>query len=61
MSASVASGFAVPGAALPMAPSCLIVEDQALLGLALEAYLEEMGFGMCETTSLPRVPWSGLR
>jgi DNA-binding NtrC family response regulator len=27
----------------------MIVEDQALIGLALEAYLEEMGFGDCET------------
>jgi DNA-binding response OmpR family regulator len=27
----------------------LIVEDQALIGLALEAYLEEMGFCDCET------------
>jgi DNA-binding response OmpR family regulator len=27
----------------------LIVEDQALIGLALEAYLEEVGFGDCET------------
>jgi len=51
MSASVVSGVAAPGVALSMAPSCLIVEDQALLGLALEAYLEEMGFGLCETTS----------
>ncbi len=30
-------------------PSCLIVEDQALIGLSLEAYLEEVGFGLCET------------
>jgi len=30
-------------------PTCLIVEDQALIGLALEAYVEEAGFGACET------------
>ncbi len=29
----------------------LIVEDQALIGLALEAYLEEMGIGVCEPLS----------
>ncbi len=32
-------------------PSCLIVEDQALIGLSLEAFLEEIGFGTCETVS----------
>jgi DNA-binding response OmpR family regulator len=26
------------------APSCLIVEDQALIGMSLEAYLEDAGF-----------------
>jgi DNA-binding response OmpR family regulator len=26
----------------------MIVEDQALIGFALEAYLEEAGFGTCE-------------
>ncbi len=31
-----------------MGPICLIVEDQVLIGLSLEAYLEEVGFGMCE-------------
>ncbi len=30
-------------------PICLIVEDQVLIGLSLEAYLEEVGFGTCET------------
>mgnify|MGYP003584052182 CR=1 FL=1 len=29
-------------------PTCMIVEDQALLGLALEAYLEEIGPEACE-------------
>ena len=29
-------------------PTCMIVEDQALIGFALEAYLEEAGFGTCE-------------
>ncbi len=36
-------------AKLHVQPTCLIVEDQALIGLALEAYLEEVGFGDCET------------
>ena len=26
------------------APSCLVVEDEALIGMALEAYLEDAGF-----------------
>jgi DNA-binding response OmpR family regulator len=29
-------------------PTCMIVEDQALVGFSLEAYLEEAGFGTCE-------------
>ena len=29
----------------------MIVEDQALIGLALEAYLEDMGFEVCEPLS----------
>jgi len=29
-------------------PTCMIVEDQTLIGLSLEAYLEEAGYGMCE-------------
>ena len=29
-------------------PSCMIVEDQALIGLALEAYLEDIGFAVRE-------------
>ena len=29
-------------------PVCMIVEDQPLIGFALEAYLEEAGFGTCE-------------
>ncbi len=28
-------------------PTCMIVEDQMLIGLSLEAYLEDMGFGAC--------------
>ncbi len=28
-------------------PTCMIVEDQTLIGLSLEAYLEDMGFGAC--------------
>jgi DNA-binding response OmpR family regulator len=28
--------------------TCMIVEDQTLVGFSLEAYLEEAGFGMCE-------------
>ena len=32
-------------------PTCMIVEDQALIGLSLEAYLEEIGFGRCEIAS----------
>ncbi len=37
------------GMGLSSQPTCMIVEDQALIGLALEAYLEEVGFGRCET------------
>jgi DNA-binding response OmpR family regulator len=29
-------------------PTCMIVEDQALVGFSLEAYLEEAGFGTRE-------------
>ena len=32
-------------------PSCMIVEDQALIGLALEAYLEDLGFAVSEPLS----------
>ncbi len=32
-------------------PTCMIVGDQALIGLALEAYLEEMGFAVYEPLS----------
>jgi DNA-binding NtrC family response regulator len=40
------------GGANPCAPNtCMIVEDQALIGLALEAYLEEMGLDACEPLS----------
>ena len=35
----------------PPQPICLIVEDQALIGLALQAYLEEMGLAVCEAFS----------
>jgi DNA-binding response OmpR family regulator len=40
-------------------PICLIVEDQALIGLSLEAYLEEVGFGMCEVvpSSIDALEW----
>jgi hypothetical protein len=31
-------------------PTCLIVEDQALIGLALEAYVEEAG--LCRILNL---------
>ncbi len=34
---------------LSSAPTCMIVEDQTLIALSLEAYLEEIGFGGCET------------
>jgi len=34
--------------------TCLIVEDQALIGLALEAYLEEIGLEACEPLSSAR-------
>ena len=36
---------------LPTQPTCLIVEDQALISLALEAYLENSGIGPCEVFS----------
>jgi len=29
---------------LPYKPSCLIVEDQALIGMSLEAYLQDAGY-----------------
>lgn len=32
----------------PHRPSCLIVEDQALIGMALEAYLQDAGLRACE-------------
>jgi DNA-binding NtrC family response regulator len=32
-------------------PSCMIVEDQALIALALEAYLEDLGFDVGEPLS----------
>ena len=32
-------------------PSCMIVEDQALIGLALEAYLEDLGIAVGEPLS----------
>jgi DNA-binding NtrC family response regulator len=32
-------------------PTCMIVEDQALVGFSLEAYLKEAGFGTCEVFS----------
>ena len=42
-------------------PTCMIVEDQALIGLSLEAYLEEIGFGRCETfaSSAEASEWLG--
>jgi DNA-binding response OmpR family regulator len=30
----------------PARPCCLIVEDQALIGMSLEAYLDDMGFAV---------------
>ncbi len=33
------------------APTCMIVEDQALIALSLEAYLEDMGIDVCEPLS----------
>jgi DNA-binding response OmpR family regulator len=42
------SGFSpapfLPVAALPEQPCCLIVEDQALIALSIEAYLEDVGY-----------------
>jgi DNA-binding NtrC family response regulator len=32
-------------------PTCMIVEDQALVGFSLEAYLKEAGSGTCEVFS----------
>ena len=42
-------------------PTCMIVEDQALIGLSLEAYLEGIGFGACETfaSSAEALEWLG--
>ena len=34
---------------LSLAPTCMIVEDRVMIALSLEAYLEEIGFGGCET------------
>jgi CheY-like chemotaxis protein len=34
---------------LLLQPTFMIVEDQALIALSLEAYLEDAGFGDCET------------
>ncbi len=49
------------GAKLFVQQTCLIVEDQALIGLSLEAYLEEAGFGVCETlpTTKAALAWMG--
>lgn len=42
-------------------PVCMIVEDQALLGLSLEAYLEEAGFDVAGPffTNSEAVRWLG--
>jgi DNA-binding response OmpR family regulator len=42
-------------------PTCLIVEDQALIAMSLEAYLEENGFGFCETflSTAEALAWLG--
>ncbi len=45
--AETSSGLGAGNLSSP--PTCMIVEDQALIGLSLEAYLEEIGFGGCET------------
>jgi DNA-binding NtrC family response regulator len=39
-----------PSASTSGPPFCLIVEDAALIGMALEGYLEEQGFA-CETAA----------
>ena len=45
-----------------MGPICLIVADQALIGLSLEAYLEEVGFGSCEAlpTAAEALAWLAM-
>ncbi len=40
-----------PGGLSQSIPTCMIVEDQTLIGLSLEAYLEETGFGVCPVFS----------
>ncbi len=42
-------------------PTCMILEDQTLIALSLEAYLEEIGFGACETfaSSAEAQEWLG--
>jgi DNA-binding NtrC family response regulator len=47
--AETSSGFGTVGLGVP--GTCMIVEDQALLGLALEAYLERMGLKVCKPLS----------
>ena len=39
------------GGVIQFMPTCMIVEDQTLIGLSLEAYLEETGFGVCQLFS----------
>ncbi len=39
------------GGVIQVTPTCMIVEDQTLIGLSLEAYLEETGFGVCQLFS----------
>jgi len=42
-------------------PTCMILEDQTLIAISLEAYLEEIGFGACETfaSSAEAQEWLG--
>ncbi len=54
----------VPGHRIPGAspqPTCMILEDQTLIALSLEAYLEEIGLGACESfaSSAEALEWLG--
>ncbi len=57
--AELVPGHRTPGAS-PQ-PTCMILEDQMLIALSLEAYLEEIGFGACETfaSSAEALEWLG--
>ena len=55
------AGF-VPGHRTPGAspqPTCMILEDQSLIALSLEAYLEEIGSGRARASRLQPRPWNG--